>query len=950
MLDYIFIKGAKQHNLKNIDIKIPKFKIVSFVGPSGSGKSTVVFDIVYAEGQRRYIESLSAYTRQFLEKLEKSEVDYIEGLSPSISIDQKLSSNSRSTVGTTTEIYDYSRIIWANLAQYYCYNCGRKIEKQTPQDIVDKIFEIKGKKILIMRPIAINKKGEFSQEFSLLAKQGFLRIIADGIEYTLDEPPKLDKNKKHTIFLVVDRIIVDENSKERIQQSVELALKNSKTIYVKDIDKDKEEVYSTEFSCPVCNINYSPKNAQSFSFNSPLGACPVCHGLGFVNKLKVEALINESLSLKEGAVKPFSKPRYAQANDYIIKKCKQFGIDVYMPFKDLTSHQKDFILFGSGDFDGVIAMVERFFESDIFFASLNANLRSSVVCPECKGFRLNKESLSAKINGLNIIEVTNLRIDEALEFFRNLEKTLTPTQKHIAKNPLNEIIKRLGFLVDLNLDYLTLSRNTATLSGGEAQRVKLATQIGTSLSGVTYCLDEPSIGLHPAETEKLIKILQELRDLGNTILMVEHNEFLIKNSDYIVDIGPKSGNFGGEVCASGTLKEILDNENSLTGKYLSGKLKIEIPEKRKIKDFIKLKNVNVHNIKDLSIDIPLGCLVGVSGVSGSGKSSLIFDFLLPKLKEKINIQQAFDKKALKEIDDELQNLADSENLDPNVSGDIENFKAIERVIAINQSPIGRTPRSNPATYTSVFTDIRELFANVTQAKILGFTPARFSFNVAGGRCEKCKGEGYIKVEMQFLPDVYVLCEACGGKRYNESTLSVYYKDKNIADVLNMSVDEAYEFFSNVPKIKNKLSVLRDIGLGYIKLGQNATTLSGGEAQRIKLAKELIIQQNKKTLYLFDEPSRGLHPDDIKKLLQVINRLIDNGHSVIIIEHDLDILKSADYIIDMGTGGGDKGGKVVAFGTPQDIAKNLTSLTGKYLKEKLEELNVFNRRHRISKSH
>ncbi|MGB9755571.1 MAG: excinuclease ABC subunit UvrA [Desulfurella sp.] len=944
MLDYIFIKGAKQHNLKNIDIEIPKFKIVSFVGPSGSGKSTIVFDIVYAEGQRRYIESLSAYTRQFLEKLEKSNVDSITGLSPSISIDQKLSSNSRSTVGTTTEIYDYIRLIWANFAEYYCYNCGRKIEQQTPQAIVDKIYGLQGKKILIMRPIAINKKGEFSQEFSLLSKQGFLRIIADDIEYTLDEPLKLDKNKKHTIFLVVDRIIVDENSKERIQQSVELALKNSKTIYTKDIQTNSIDVYSTEFSCPVCNINYSAKNAQSFSFNSPLGACPTCHGLGFVNKLKVEALVNEALSIKEGAIKPFSRPRYAQAKEYIIQKCKSFGIDAYVPFKDLSSNQKDYIFFGSGDFDGIIAMVHRFFESDIFFASQNAYLNETVVCPDCKGFRLNKESLSAKINNLNIIEVTNLRIDKALDFFKSLEKNLTPNQKQIAKNPLTEIIKRLQFLVDLNLDYLSLSRSTATLSGGEAQRVKLATQIGTSLSGVTYCLDEPSIGLHPSETEKLIKILKDLRDLGNTILMVEHNEFLIKNSDYILDIGPKSGLLGGKVCAQGTIKEILENENSLTGKYISGKLAIEIRKTRKIKNFIQLKNVNVHNIKNLNVDIPLGCLVGVSGVSGSGKSSLVFDFLYNKLKEKL---QFLENKKI--ISNEEEKLIEDTIPQDSFFGDIENYKLLERVSAINQSPIGRTPRSNPATYTSVFTDIRELFASVTQAKVLGFNASRFSFNVVGGRCEKCKGEGYIKVEMQFLPDVYVLCETCNGKRYNESTLSVYYKDKNIADILDMSVDEAYEFFINVPKIKNKLGVLKDIGLGYIKLGQNATTLSGGEAQRIKLAKELIVPQNKKTLYLFDEPSRGLHPDDIKKLLQVINRLIDNGHSIIIIEHDLDILKSADYIIDMGVGGGDKGGQVVAKGTPDEIAKNPKSITGKYLKEKLEEPNVSNRRNRLSKS-
>lgn len=937
MLNKIFIKGARQHNLKNIDITLPKFQIVSLVGPSGSGKSTIAFDIVYAEGQRRYIESLSAYTRQFLEKLEKPDIDYIEGLSPSISIDQKISSNSRSTVGTATEIYDYMRLLWANIAEYYCYNCGRKIEQQTQKSIVDKIYASNGSKILILTPIAINKKGEFASEFEKLAKQGFLHIIVDDIDYTLDSKIELDKNKKHTIFLVVDRLIVNEDSKERISQSIELGLKFSNTIYVKDIDTQKMDTYSTEFNCPVCNINYSPKNAQSFSFNSPLGACSECSGIGYINKLQVQLLLNKEMSIKEGAIRAFNKPRYEQTRDYILAHCKKLGIDAYSPYKDLPQAQKDMLLYGSAGFDGIITIIKRFMNSDIFFARQNAYLNETIVCPSCKGHRLNKESLSAKINGLNIIEVTNLRIDEALAFFNSLD--LTPTQKLISKNPLKEIIKRLQFLIDLNLDYLTLSRNTSTLSGGEAQRIKLATQIGSSLSGVTYVLDEPSIGLHPAETEKLIEILKGLCTLGNTILMVEHNEFLIKNSDYIIDIGPKSGAEGGKIVAQGTIQDLMNNPNSLTGQYLSGHLKIDIQKRRKAANYMKLTNVNVHNIKNLNLDIPTKCLTCISGVSGSGKSSLILDFLYNTLKE--NLHSTF-----YEFENEISDKVD---LPVNYTGNVENTSDIERVVAIDQSPIGRTPRSNPATYTSIFTDIRDLFARTTQSKTLGFSASRFSFNVKGGRCEKCKGEGFIKVEMQFLPDVYVTCETCNGKRYNETTLSVYYKDKNIADILDMTINEAYVFFENIPKLKNKLSTLKDIGIGYLKLGQNATTLSGGEAQRIKLAKELIMPQTKKTLYLFDEPSRGLHPDDIKKLIDVINKLIDNGHSVIIIEHDLDILKSADYIIDMGVGGGDKGGKIVAIGTPEEIAKNPNSLTGKYLKEKLEAQYGVNRRNRLTTS-
>ncbi len=930
-MKYIKIKGAKAHNLKNIDVDIPKSTITVITGPSGSGKSTLAFDVLYAEGQRRYLESLSAYARQFLEKMDKPDVESIEGLSPAISIDQKsVSNNPRSTVGTITEIYDYMRLLFAHIGEAFCYSCGRKIEKQNPQTIVDTVASMVEKKVLVLSPIAINKKGTFKNEFETFRQEGFVRVLVDAKERMLDEEIELDKNKKHDIFLVIDRLRIKENVKDRIADSIELALKKGKgLVYIKDMDSDETKVFSEHFACPYCGINYKPITPQSFSFNSPIGACPECFGLGIKHQLDLKKLIpDESLSVREGVIKIWKKISYSYYESLLINACLHFNIDIYTPFNELSERERDIILFGNPKevivvkqngktlrkrWDGVLSLIsQQFAETDSFKVKKEImQLMKEMECPVCHGYRLNKESLSVKIANKNIIDVTKMKIKEAYEYFSNIENNLNQYQRQIAHRVLKEIMVRLRFLIDVGLDYLSLDRSASTLSGGESQRIRLATQAGSSLSGIIYVLDEPSIGLHPKDTDRLIQTLKRLRDNDNTVVVVEHDENIISEADFVIDMGPKAGRFGGEVVAEGTPDEIKQNENSLTGQYLSGKKTIPIPEKTiEPSEFLHIKGAKVHNLKNIDVDIPLRAFVCVTGVSGSGKSSLIFDCMYEYIKN-YNIGQ----------------------IRSNLCHSIENIDKIDKIISIDQAPIGRTPRSNPATYTSVFNDIRELFAQTEDAKIQGFSASRFSFNVKGGRCEKCKGEGYIKVEMQFLPDVYVKCDVCNGKRYNETTLNVKYKGKNIYDILSMTVNQAYDFFEHIPKIKKKLGVIKDVGLGYIQLGQNATTLSGGEAQRIKIAKYLISPPIGHTLYLLDEPSIGLHMDDVKKLIAVLRRLVENGSSVIVIEHNLDIIKSCDYVIDIGPESGDNGGCVVAFGAPYRIAKDFKSHTAFYLKSK-----------------
>jgi len=926
----IKIRKAKVHNLKNIDVDIPKGKITVITGPSGSGKSTLAFDVLYAESQRLYLESLSSYARQFLERIEKPDVESIEGLTPAISIDQKsVSLNPRSTVGTITEIYDYMRLLFAHIGEVFCYSCGRRIENQDPQTIAEEISRLRDRKLLILAPIALNKKGTFKSELQSLKKEGFVRIVVDGVERLLEEDIELDKNKRHELFLVVDRLRVKDGSGSRIQEAVELALKKGDgLVFVMDMESGEKKLFSERFACPYCGINYKPITPQSFSFNSPLGACPDCFGLGVKHQLDLDRLIpDSSLSIREGVIKLWRRPRYYFYQRFLIEACKKFGIDIYEPFNELPEQHRDLILFGKPDevvefelspgkfvrrqWKGVINLISEQFGEMLSAKREITSLMKEIKCPTCGGKRLNRESLSVKINGKNIIEITELKVSESLEFFDEIEKTLDEQKRKIAGRVLAEIRKRLKFLVDVGLDYLTLDRNAATLSGGEAQRIRLATQAGSGLSGITYILDEPSIGLHPRDTDRLIETLKHLKEKDNTVVVVEHDANIIESADYVIDMGPASGRLGGEVVASGSVEEIKSSEKSLTGKYLSGKLRIEPPVSfRKPVDYIHIKGARIHNLKNIDVKLPLGVFVCVSGVSGSGKSSLIFDCFY-NYATKVKASSKFDG-----------------------CETVENLHKLDRIVKIDQSPIGRTPRSNPATYTTVFTDIRELFATTEDAKIRGYTPSRFSFNVRGGRCEKCKGEGYIKIEMQFLPDVYVKCDVCGGRRYNQSTLEVRYKGKNIYDVLEMTVNQAYDFFKNVPRIKKKLGILKDVGLGYIQLGQPATTLSGGEAQRIKIAKYLITPPVGHTLYLLDEPSIGLHVDDVKKLIAVLKRLVDSGNSVVVIEHNLDILKCADYILDLGPDSGDRGGQIVASGTPREVAEKFDSYTAKYLKKVL----------------
>ncbi|RUM48652.1 MAG: excinuclease ABC subunit A [Hydrogenothermus sp.] len=913
-MDKIIIHGARQHNLKNIDLEIPKNKLVVITGPSGSGKSSLAFDTIYAEGQRRYVESLSAYARQFLGLMEKPDVDSIEGLSPAIAIDQKTTSkNPRSTVGTITEIYDYLRLLFARVGKAYCPECNSPITAQSAEDIVEQILKFSEKtKIQILAPIVRGKKGEHKDIFDKIQKMGYPRVRVDGEIYLIEDVPKLEKNKKHTIEIVVDRIIIKEGIRSRLTDSIEQALKlGDGLVIVNNLSENKDIIFSEKFACPEHGFSIAEISPRLFSFNSPYGACPECKGLGVIHKIDIDRLIDKNRAVIESfRISESIYFKYIKGIIYDI--IYYYGINKFTKFKDLPNKVKDELLLE------IIPHLERKYleiENEKQKAELEKYIKE-VVCPVCKGSRLRKEALYILVNSKNIWDVVRLNIRQAYEFFLDYEKQpKTEKEKIIAEKIVKEIKERLGFLIDVGLEYLTLDRTATTLSGGEAQRIRLATQIGSKLSGVLYVLDEPSIGLHPRDTEKLINTLKSLRDLDNTVIVVEHDPETIEEADYIIDIGPGSGVYGGQITATGTPEEIKNNPNSLTGKYLSGKLKIPIPQKRRSINparVLKIKGAKEHNLKNIDVEIPLGRFVAITGVSGSGKSTLIYDILWQASKEKFGYRVDYIGKHDK----------------------IEGWEHIDKVINVDQSPIGRTPRSNPATYTKVFDHIRALFASTPEAKLRGYTPGRFSFNVKGGRCEACKGDGVVKIEMHFLPDVYITCEVCGGKRYNKETLAIEYKGKNIADVLDMTVAEALEFFQNVPSIKNKLKVLYDVGLDYIKLGQPATTLSGGEAQRIKLSRELSKRDTGRTLYLLDEPTTGLHSHDVDKLIKVLNKLVDKGNTVVVIEHNLDVIKNADWIIDLGPEGGDKGGQIVATGTPEEVSKNPKSWTGKFLKKYL----------------
>ena len=920
-MDKIVIHGARQHNLKNIDLELPKNKLIVITGPSGSGKSSLAFDTIYAEGQRRYVESLSAYARQFLGVMEKPDVDSIEGLSPAIAIDQKTTSkNPRSTVGTITEIYDYLRLLFARVGKPYCPECGAEISSQSAQEITENIMSLpEGTKIQIIAPIIRGQKGEHKDTLEKLKRLEYPRLRIDGEVYLTEEIPKLDKNKKHTIEVVIDRVVIKEGSKTRINDSVEQALKLSDGLVIVNlVDEGKDIIYSEKFACPVHNFSIPELSPRLFSFNSPYGACPTCKGLGVIHKIDEDLLIDEERVATEAfriAENISFKYIKAMVSDYLTLS----RIPRLKKFKELPQHIKQEILYGSGYFEGIIPHLERKFletDNEKYREEIGKYIKE-IQCPECKGARLRKEALTVFINGKNIYDVVKMDISKAFKFFNEYENIpKTEKERLISEKIVKEIKERLKFLLDVGLDYLTLDRTATTLSGGESQRIRLATQIGSKLSGVLYVLDEPSIGLHPRDTEKLINTLKELRDLGNTVIVVEHDPETIEEADYIVDIGPGSGVYGGYITAVGTTEEIKNNPNSLTGKYLSGRLKIPLPAKRRPPNDDKCLTIygaKEHNLKNIDVKIPLGLFVAITGVSGSGKSTLIYDILWQAAKNRFHGSNEYVGKHDR----------------------IEGWQHIDKVINVDQSPIGRTPRSNPATYTKVFDLIRELYASTPEAKIRGYDPGRFSFNVKGGRCEACQGEGVVKIEMHFLPDIYVTCEVCGGKRYNKETLSVLYKGKSIADVLDMTVSEALEFFENIPSIRNKLKLLHDVGLDYIKLGQPATTLSGGEAQRIKLSRELSKRDTGKTLYLLDEPTTGLHSHDVAKLIQVLNKLVEKGNTVVVIEHNLDVIKCADWIIDLGPEGGDRGGYIVAEGTPDMVANNEKSYTGRFLKKYLK---------------
>ncbi|WP_061580766.1 excinuclease ABC subunit UvrA [Geobacillus sp. FSL W8-0466] len=937
-MEKIIVKGARAHNLKNIDVEIPRGKLVVLTGLSGSGKSSLAFDTIYAEGQRRYVESLSAYARQFLGQMEKPDVDAIEGLSPAISIDQKTTSrNPRSTVGTVTEIYDYLRLLFARIGRPICPTHGIEIQSQTIEQMVDRLLAYPERtKMQILAPIVSGKKGTHAKTLEDIRKQGYVRVRIDGEMRELTEDIELERNKKHSIDVVVDRIIIKDGIASRLADSLETALKLADGKVVVDVIGEGELLFSEKHACPYCGFSIGELEPRLFSFNSPFGACPDCDGLGVKLEVDLDLVIpNDELTLKEHAIAPW-EPQSSQYYPQLLEAvCRHYGIPMDVPVKELPKEQLAKILYGSGGepiyfrytndfgqvreqyiaFEGVVRNIERRYRetSSDYIREQMEKYMAEQPCPTCQGYRLKKESLAVLVGGKHIGEVTAMSVTEALAFFDGLE--LTEKEAQIARLILREIRDRLGFLQNVGLDYLTLSRSAGTLSGGEAQRIRLATQIGSRLTGVLYVLDEPSIGLHQRDNDRLIATLKSMRDLGNTLIVVEHDEDTMLAADYLIDIGPGAGIHGGEVVAAGTPEEVMDNPNSLTGQYLSGKKFIPIPAERRRPDgrWLEVVGAREHNLKNVSVNIPLGTFVAVTGVSGSGKSTLVNEVLYKALAQKLNRAKA----------------------KPGEHRDIRGLEHLDKVIDIDQSPIGRTPRSNPATYTGVFDDIRDVFASMNEAKVRGYKKGRFSFNVKGGRCEACHGDGIIKIEMHFLPDVYVPCEVCHGKRYNRETLEVTYKGKNIADVLDMTVEDALDFFASIPKIKRKLETLYDVGLGYMKLGQPATTLSGGEAQRVKLAAELHRRSNGRTLYILDEPTTGLHVDDIARLLDVLHRLVDNGDTVLVIEHNLDVIKTADYIIDLGPEGGDRGGQIVAVGTPEEVAEVEASHTGRYLKPILE---------------
>ena len=941
MEDKIIIKGAKEHNLKNVDLELPRNKFIVFTGLSGSGKSSLAFDTIYAEGQRRYVESLSAYARQFLGQMEKPNVEYIEGLSPAISIDQKTTSkNPRSTVGTVTEIYDYLRLLFARVGEVHCSVCGAKISQMTIQEIVDKMMEFPERtKLQILSPVVRGQKGTHKKLIENIKKEGFVRIRVNGENYEVTDEIDLSKNKKHNIEVVVDRIVIKDGIESRLTDSIETAVKLSDGLVIAQIIDGEEILYSTKFACPEHGVGIEELSPRMFSFNAPFGACETCNGLGESKEVDPDLVIpNKDLSIKQGAIAAWGSVGVNDDTYYskmVQSLANHFGVSIETPVKDLPEEFVHELLYGTNNvmvqfiyeskyggrreyqayFEGVIPNLERRYRetNSEYSRDKIEEYMAETPCPKCKGARLKKEVLSVVVDGKNIMEVTDFSVNELVEYIENIN--LSEKQKFIAHEILKEIRGRAIFLRDVGLDYLNLSRKAGTLSGGEAQRIRLATQIGSALVGVLYVLDEPSIGLHQRDNDRLIKTLRHLTDIGNTLIVVEHDEDTMRECDYIVDIGPGAGVHGGQIVAQGTLEEILDNPNSITGQYLSGKKEIQIPEitREGNGNFIEIVKANENNLKNINVKFPLGKFTCITGVSGSGKSTLINDILYKGIASKIN------------------KLRDR----PGKHKEIKGIENIDKIINIDQSPIGRTPRSNPATYTGVFDMIRDLFASTNEAKARGYQKGRFSFNIKGGRCEACKGDGIIKIEMHFLPDVYVPCEVCKGERYNRETLQVKYKDKTIADVLDMNVEEALKFFENIPNIKRKLETLMDVGLSYIKLGQPSTQLSGGEAQRIKLATELSKRPTGKTLYILDEPTTGLHMADVDKLIQVLQKLADTGNSIVVIEHNLDVIKTCDYIIDLGPEGGYKGGKIVATGTPEEVSKVEGSYTGKFLKKYFE---------------